>query len=326
MLYIIVIIIITLLYIFFYWYKKYLIDSTDFDYTPIKKIPIIVSLTTSPKRINNIKIVIDQILNQTIPPDYIYLNLPKVFKRTGETFKDIPNFLIHPKIKIKFVEDIGPITKILPTLQDNLHDDTLVISIDDDIYYGNNMIEVLLKYHYKYHNYVLNGNISSSLSIKLNKILEILNIKRPFWHKQNNYEKFSIYPYEIYKNIKRMYINTKKYFVQGFSAIAYPYKLFKGININMDLPKVCYFSDDFIISNYLNNKKIPIINIGNYIISPFIVKPYEFGTQKDALHKGSGIKSNGNGIIIIHSNNYKECAKYYNSIGELAKELKPWLH
>ena len=280
----------------YYIYKyKFIIDLNKIQ---IKKIPIIVSLTTSPKRINNIKIVIDQILNQTIPPDYIYLNLPKVFKRTGETFKDIPNFLIHPKIKIKFVEDIGPITKILPTLQDNLHDDTLVISIDDDIYYGNNMIEVLCKLHNKFPNTVING---SNMNIYIYTLSNLLNFLK----------------------INNIILYEDERFVEGFAAVAYPYKLFKDIKINMDLPKVCYFSDDFIISNYLDNKKIPIIKIhNNFIIPAYIIKALNFGFKYDALHKGGGVKIKESKNHDVHPDNYRECAIYYNNRGELAKELK----
>jgi len=73
------------------------------------------------------------------------LNLPPIFKRDGTSYT-IPEALtkIDPKIKIIRTEDIGPGTKIIPSLLalDNASD-TLVITADDDILMLPRTIEVL---------------------------------------------------------------------------------------------------------------------------------------------------------------------------------------
>ena len=96
---------------------------------------IVVSLTTSPRRINMIEKTIDSILNQSIPPDLIRINIPTIFKRTGEMYS-IPNFLLnHPKIQVvQYKEDYGPIMKILPTIMDYKdHSNVSIIYTDDDV-------------------------------------------------------------------------------------------------------------------------------------------------------------------------------------------------
>jgi hypothetical protein len=57
------------------YYKKINIREKD---VPER---IVVSLTTSPKRISKIQPVIECIEKQTIKPKYICLNLPRVYKR-----------------------------------------------------------------------------------------------------------------------------------------------------------------------------------------------------------------------------------------------------
>jgi hypothetical protein len=251
---------------------------------------IIITLTTSPNRIHNIKPVIDCIFNQTIPPNYIYLNLPYVYKRTNEKFLDIPSFLIHPKIILNYTNDIGPATKIIPTLRKNFPNNTLIISIDDDIYYQNTMIENMIKYHNKYPDYVLTSSTYRTIGNQIN-IFDL--------------------PYK------------ESTMIEGYAGVAYPYKLVKNIYFNLDLPKVCYFSDDFFISNYLLNNNIKIMLIGGSKEARYHIKPLDYGLQQDALHKGGAIGDTQKPDV--HFENYKKCAKYFNNIDKLDKKLDYWL-
>jgi GR25 family glycosyltransferase involved in LPS biosynthesis len=96
---------------------------------------IIFSITTSPKRILLMEKTINSILNQSVPPTLIRINIPKIFKRTGESYI-IPAFISNnPKIKIyEYDEDYGPIMKVLPTIMDYQNDDhTIIIYGDDDV-------------------------------------------------------------------------------------------------------------------------------------------------------------------------------------------------
>jgi len=110
---------------------------------------IIVSMTTIPERINKgvFKKALDSLLNQTIQPDIIYINISNK-TRKGEDYpidklkEIIENY--DNNIVLNIIEkDLGPITKIVPTIP-FIKDDDYVIIADDDVTYSSDMIESLI--------------------------------------------------------------------------------------------------------------------------------------------------------------------------------------
>ena len=107
---------------------------------------IIVSLTSWPKRINNVVIVIESLLNQSIKPDIIQINL------SNEEFKnkeyDLPEELIkliknNSNIEIEWVDrNDGVFKKIIPTLKKHYGEDYLLLSVDDDYIYRNDYVGI----------------------------------------------------------------------------------------------------------------------------------------------------------------------------------------
>jgi len=74
---------------------------------------VVASLTTLPKRLAHLRPTLDSLRPQV---SWIELNLPKVCKRTSETY-EVPQWLRdYPNVKIYETEDYGPITKIWPTI------------------------------------------------------------------------------------------------------------------------------------------------------------------------------------------------------------------
>lgn len=101
---------------------------------------IILSLTTLPIRWNRIKPCLDSLLNQEHDDFEIHLNLPlKSESFNGFEFGSIKD--IHPKIKVFYVDDLGPITKIYYTLQRYKGTNQTIISVDDDVVYHSKMIQ-----------------------------------------------------------------------------------------------------------------------------------------------------------------------------------------
>jgi len=102
---------------------------------------IYVSLTTIPKRIENIKKSVDSLLEQTVKPDKIYINIPKKYKRFKEVVEEnhIPKFEKNI-VEVTRCEDFGPGTKLLGSLE-KFEKNSLVILADDDHIYENYMIE-----------------------------------------------------------------------------------------------------------------------------------------------------------------------------------------
>tara|TARA_B100000029_G_C17534276_1_gene944296 strand:- start:1012 stop:1743 length:732 start_codon:yes stop_codon:yes gene_type:complete len=108
---------------------------------------IYVSVTTIPPRIKNLEKSIESLLNQTLKPDKIFINIPVKYSRFEETIRvdQIPNFK-DSIIEIIKGEDYGPGTKLLGSLH-KLKKDSLVILVDDDNLYEDYMIE---KFYYFY--------------------------------------------------------------------------------------------------------------------------------------------------------------------------------
>lgn len=112
---------------------------------------IMISLTTIPSRINNIKPVIDSLCNQLIEPTFIYINIPKKYNRFGEC-PEIPLFLKeNSKVKINYLDiDYGPGTKFIGSLinKEIMDDDIIIITDDDTIKEKYWLCGLLLYYKY----------------------------------------------------------------------------------------------------------------------------------------------------------------------------------
>lgn len=107
------------------------------------RLRIIVSLTASPRRLAQLEPVLAAITRgQTRPPDEIHLNLPHVFARTGEAYVR-PDFLERYPVKVFQVEDVGPATKLTPTLARVTDPDAWILTIDDDVRHLPHAIERL---------------------------------------------------------------------------------------------------------------------------------------------------------------------------------------
>lgn len=231
---------------------------------PVKS-KIIVGLTTSPQRIVYLKPVLKSILRQSCPPDEIHLNIPHIFKRDGSSY-DIPNFIneIDPRIKIVRVEDIGPGTKIIPTLlQLNEASDTIVITADDDILMLPQTIETL----------------TAALKIDSSAVYGLSGYRLGL----------DLIP--IYTN-KRIPVDV----LEGYAHFAVHRKLISNdfisyLKIAHSL-RAGYLHDDIILANYFAHKKINRIQLYDNLANRKIIRnrgaQLHYGIGLDALHKGGG--------------------------------------
>ena len=108
---------------------------------------LVASMTTLPSRAHRLEPVIEAIAKQTLRPDYLQLNIPKLCARDSSPYV-LPSFLINNKfVRIHWLEhDLGPVTKVLPTLHYLKQEGASghVISVDDDIHYPDYWFETLL--------------------------------------------------------------------------------------------------------------------------------------------------------------------------------------
>lgn len=105
----------------------------------------IVTLTTIPSRLSydsdeGIKLCINSLINQNYDNYEIHFNIPFTNKLTGEEYI-IPDWLKSlEKINIFRTEDLGPATKLIPTIKRIDEPEAIIIVVDDDLVYHTDMI------------------------------------------------------------------------------------------------------------------------------------------------------------------------------------------
>lgn len=110
----------------------------------------VVSMTTIPDRLKFIEPVIDSVFQQICKPDRLYLNLPYVSGKGGAYV--IPDTFLsklhhRDRVCIHRCEEYGPITKLLPCLDEETDPETIIVTIDDDIYLNKHVFSILLSRH-----------------------------------------------------------------------------------------------------------------------------------------------------------------------------------
>jgi len=125
------------------------------------KIPIIVSLTSFPARINNLWLVIESMFRQTIQPDKIIVWLSV---KQFPDIKSVPKNLLRLQergLEIRLVpDDLRSHKKYIYAMTE--YPESIVITIDDDIFYHSNTIQYLIDSHQAYPNDVI-ANIAHQL-------------------------------------------------------------------------------------------------------------------------------------------------------------------
>lgn len=129
----------------------------------VEKEKIVITLTSWKKRISNVKTVLFDIINYQIKkPDLCIINLSseEFPNKEQELPQDLLELIKTSKIKIEINWIDGPNTKqwkkILPTLQKYPND--IIICIDDDFIYPNDLISVFYKKHLEFPNNPISGN------------------------------------------------------------------------------------------------------------------------------------------------------------------------
>jgi hypothetical protein len=100
-----------------------------------RRADVIVTLTTLPSRIGRIDLTLKSLLRQTVSPAAIRLNVPATSRREAAAYY-IPSGLTElASIRIERCEDLGPSTKLIPTLLDADPEQRLLVVDDDRVYH-----------------------------------------------------------------------------------------------------------------------------------------------------------------------------------------------
>lgn len=115
-----------------------------------KKSDLIVSITTFPKRIDKIWIVIESILRQTLSPKKVVLTLSKLqFPSQDDLPKQLLKLEEEGVLEIIWTEDDLRSHKKYYYVMEKYPND-LIVTVDDDFIYANTMLENLYKFHLQY--------------------------------------------------------------------------------------------------------------------------------------------------------------------------------
>lgn len=116
-----------------------------------------VNLTTTFERLSLCKIALISLLLQSKLPDRINLwvsrepYLKDQGMGDGSILEQVINTLPLPQksiIRIRWTKNIGPYRKLIPILRESdLHD--LIVTADDDIFYGENWLSMLIENHHE---------------------------------------------------------------------------------------------------------------------------------------------------------------------------------
>jgi hypothetical protein len=99
----------------------------------------VVTLTTIPSRLPHIGTTLKSLMRQSRAPARIALNLPYHSKRESADYV-VPNFLLELKsVAIHRCEDMGPATKVIPTLARETAAQKIIV-VDDDRIYPPNLV------------------------------------------------------------------------------------------------------------------------------------------------------------------------------------------
>jgi len=251
----------------------------------IQKHGVYITLTSSPKRLRKAAATLAMILENPYIKR-VYVTLPKLYRNKEKYNQRDINFIksIDKRIVIKRpANDIGPITKMLPTLRAIRDKDAIVISIDDDIGYPASLINELIYYSVQYPNVIFTGSGFRWGDARDSKI------NRKTW--------------PVYKTPRYPYVDI----IEGWGGIAYKKRLVDLAQM-LRLSKLdinCKLSDDLIISYVLAKHKVPMkVIVNRYYGDQEDLYSFKYGLQEDALHKGSGLGASVENANIIK---YKKC-------------------
>lgn len=106
---------------------------------------LVVTLTTIPARAHRLRATLRSLLDQSEPADRIVLCLPHDARRSGEAYPDPALLDLPAGVEVLRCEDLGPATKLLPTLL--AEPGACVVVVDDDVVYPRDFLASLLAAH-----------------------------------------------------------------------------------------------------------------------------------------------------------------------------------
>ncbi|EKX31247.1 hypothetical protein GUITHDRAFT_122554 [Guillardia theta CCMP2712] len=230
----------------------------------------VVSITTFSERIFHMAPCLDSVFSQSQQPDRIIISIPKTYRKQEKTLCTISDCVSNtmdydespenvlkwfktyfaasfnetkhdvfefPKITVQFLEkDWGPATKVLGALLLEHDPDTVIITLDDDVYYNSDTVKWL--------------------STHIDRQGMALSFGCEMWNSQHrNFVAFTTY------SISNMFASTPrvcKGWLVGWTAVAHRVSNFgEDVWTYLNrLPRGCFYNDDIWISGYIARRGV----------------------------------------------------------------------
>lgn len=141
---------------------------------------VVVSLTTYGKRLQEVYLPIESIMQGTVKPNRIILWLE-------DSLQDIvlPVFLqnqIKRGLQIEYCKDLRSYKKLIPTLKK--YPDATILTIDDDAIYAPEMLERMLQIYKEFPKNIIANRVHTMTFTKDGSLNSYLDWKRDVWEKQ----------------------------------------------------------------------------------------------------------------------------------------------
>lgn len=109
---------------------------------------LIVSLTSFGPRVREVATTIESMMEQTVKANRIVLWLGRDFESNPKRIPASLRLLEKRGLEIRFTDDIGPATKLIPSLK--AFPDDVIITVDDDMIYDYDLIDRLVTAHHQF--------------------------------------------------------------------------------------------------------------------------------------------------------------------------------
>lgn len=202
---------------------------------------IVISLTTVPSRLSSesehgIKKCIDSLVNQNYDNYEIHFNIPQKHKFLDQEYIT-PEWLSNiEKITIFRTEDFGPLTKLLPTVQRLNNPEDIIITVDDDLIYHQDMVKEQVNNQNKWPEYCVGYDGMRSRDDAGNFSTHFGDV-RDYYFTSN-------------------YRNSKVDIIQHYKSVSYKRRFFEDDFISF-VNENYSWADDILVSGYMAYKKRP---------------------------------------------------------------------
>lgn len=230
---------------------------------------VIVSLTTHGQRIYEVYLAIESIMQGSIKPNRIILWLSQ-----DDKDHTIPQMLKNQEsrgLEIRYTNDIGPYTKSIPSFL--AFPDAAIVTIDDDILYPYDTLEMLLHCHQQH-----------PQCICANRILDLT------FDKQGNPNSLP----SLKELTDKTRISSQNFF-EGVGSVLYPPRCFPKEDLNPAVfQPLCPTSDDVWMNVLALHHKVAIIPANHhYHRFPLVINE---SVQDSALWRHNNGKDNHNDL------------------------------